>query len=155
MDTLIRVLADGSLIAIVFIATASLLVGVKHKDKLRVYPYVVLAGLSSLLVGKLASLIYQSSLSRPFLEQGLTPGAAFIDNPGFPSDHVLLASVVVLAVYFVTKYKKVAIGLGILTLFMGLARVAALVHTPVDILGGLVAAAVGALWYYQLQHART
>lgn len=148
-----QLFADGGLIAIISLSAA---VGaywlVKEKPNLRILaPYVLMAGLTSLLVGKLLSLLPIQE-ARPFVEQGVQAGAAFINNPGFPSDHALLATVVVMAVYVLTPYKKIAYGLLVLTLLMCAARVFALVHTPLDILGGIAAGLVGTLWYVKHKH---
>lgn len=148
MDWLIEFLADGLLLIILAVSGGLFLLHVRSKSWGRVLPVVMMAGLTSLLAGKLMSMVYQPAVARPFIEMGLEPGAAYIDNPGFPSDHMLLAAVVVLVVYFVTPYKKTAYLLGFVALMMGLARVLALVHTPLDIIGGLAAALVGAIWYY-------
>lgn len=147
MDLLVRFLADGALLIILAVGVGLLFRAVTPPKWLQVFPLVIMAGLTSLLIAKLMSLIYQPQIARPFLEQGVAPRAAYIDNPGFPSDHALLAGVIVLAVYFVTPYKKTAIVLCIIALLMGAARVMALVHTPVDVIGGFAAAAIGAMWY--------
>lgn len=109
-----------------------------------------MAGLTSLLVGKVLSLLYQPAIARPFLELGVEPGAAYIDNPGFPSDHALLATVVVAAVYALTRNRKFAAVLGVLVLIMCIGRVLALVHTPLDVAGGVLAGLAGVLWYKKL-----
>lgn len=145
--------ADGGLIAVIFLSAA---VGaywvVKEKPNLSTLaPYVLMAGLTSLLTGKLLSMLPIHEV-RPFVEQGVQAGAAFINNPGFPSDHALLATVVVMAVYVLTPYKKVAYGLMALALLMCVARVLALVHTPLDIVGGIAAGLVGTLWYLKHKH---
>lgn len=90
---------------------------------------------------------WQPSSVRPFVEQGVEAGAAYINNPGFPSDHMLLAVIVVATVYFLTSYKKLTYLLALVVLVMAVARVAALVHTPLDMLGGLVAGLAGSWWY--------
>lgn len=74
-------------------------------------------------------------------------GAAFINNPGFPSDHMLLAVVIVGATYMVSRYKAVLYGMAVITIVMGIARVVALVHTPLDIVGGIACGLFGMLWY--------
>lgn len=147
MDGVIRFLADDTLLVIMAVTGAALLRGVRREHIVRDYSYVTMAGLTSLLIGKLLSLLYQPSNARPFLELGAKPGAEYIDNPGFPSDHMLLAAVCVLAVYAVTSYTRVAYALAGLALLMGVGRVLALVHTPLDIVGGVVAASLGGLWY--------
>lgn len=156
MEPLVRFAADGLLI---FIAAVSGVLGCywvlyKQRSLGRVAPYAIMAGLTSLLVAKLVSLVYQPSAARPYIEKGLEAGAAYIDNPGFPSDHALLATVIVLMVYVLTPYKKVAITLALLVIVMGLARVVALVHTPLDVVGGIAIACIGALWYRGLPKAR-
>lgn len=145
--------ADKGLIAILLIAAAAgVLWLVKDKPNLKqVAPYVLMAGLTSLLVGKLISLLPVQTV-RPFVEKGVEAGAAFIDNPGFPSDHALLATVVVLAVYVLTPYKKLSYGLMLLVALMCVARVMALVHTPLDIAGGIFAGLIGGVWYLKLKH---
>lgn len=148
-----QLFADGGLIAVIFLSAA---VGaywvVKEKPNLpTLAPYVLMAGLTSLLAGKLLSMLPIHEV-RPFVEQGVQAGAAFINNPGFPSDHALLATVVVMAVYVLTPYKKVAYGLMALALLMCVARVLALVHTPLDIVGGIAAGLVGTLWYLKHKH---
>lgn len=147
MVDLIRFLADGLLLLIVVAATLAAVKGFRWGSFAKSAPYVVMAGLSSLLFGKLMSLIVQPDSERPFIRQGVEAGAAFIDNPGFPSDHMLLAVVIVVAVWYMTPYKKIALVLGVMAIAMGAARVAALVHTPLDVFGGLLAGAVGILWY--------
>lgn len=150
---LTRLLADGGLIVVVL---PSAVVGiywlVKKKPNLKVLaPYVLMAGITSLLVAKLVSLLPVQQ-ARPFLEKGVEAGAAFINNPGFPSDHALVATVVVMAVYVLTPYRKTAYVLMGLTVLMCIARVLALVHTPLDIFGGIVAGLAGAAWYVKHKH---
>lgn len=148
MEAFIRFIADGLLIAIV--ATAGL-VGtyyiVRTRQIAKSAPYAVMAALTALLLAKIVSLIYQPSGARPYVEQGVSAGAAFIDNPGFPSDHALLASVIVLMIYMLTPYRRLSYILAVLVLIMSYGRVIALVHTPLDIVGGVAAAAIGGLWY--------
>jgi membrane-associated phospholipid phosphatase len=52
-------------------------------------------------------------------------------------------------VWFETRQRKIAITLGVLTLLVCIGRVLALVHTPLDVTGGLIVASIGALWYLQ------
>lgn len=140
--------ADKGLIVILLIAV---LAGIYWVAKTRpnlqqLAPYVVMAGLTSLVFGKIISLL-PIQTARPFVEKGVEAGAAFIDNPGFPSDHALLATVVVLAVYFLTPFRKLSYGLMALVVLMCVARVMALVHTPLDIAGGILAGVSGTVWY--------
>lgn len=150
---MVGMLADGGLLLILAGALVTGLVWVVREkpNLLAVLPYVVMAGLTSLLAAKLMS-FWQPEAVRPFMELGVSAQASFIDNPGFPSDHMLLATFVSLTVYCLTPYKKTSYVLFALTLVMAAARVAALVHTPFDILGGAVAGSVGVLWYSKQKH---
>lgn len=150
MSELIKFLADGLLLVIMGVAGALAVRGVVWRRWRRLVPYAVMAGLTSLLIGKLLSLLYQPSITRPFIEHGTSAGASYMNNPGFPSDHMLFATVVVCAVYFLTPYKKSAWLLAVAALVMGTARVVAQVHTPLDIFGGIVAGVSGAVWYVRM-----
>ncbi len=152
MEHLVKFIADGLLFVIIAIAGSAGVYHVVRNHKIKQFaPLAVMAGLSSLYVAKVVSLIYQPSAARPYVEQGLQAGASFIDNPGFPSDHALFATVIVIMLYALTPYKKLAIGLFGLVIIMGIGRTLALVHTPVDVIGGMVIASLGALWYLKLK----
>ncbi len=126
--------------AVAFIASV-------RRDRYQVYARALMAGLSALTVAKIMSLFYQES-ARPFVLSGTLPKAAYLNNPGFPSDHALLAATVTLVVWLATGNKKIALALALLSLAVGIGRVLALVHTPLDIAGGFAAAAIGvSLWY--------
>ena len=146
---LVKLVADGALLLILAISAPFILMALRKRFWANV-PVLVMAGLTSLLVGKLMSLIYQPAIARPFLELGVEPGAAYIDNPGFPSDHALLATVAVVAVYALTRNRKITVLLGLLVLVMCMGRVIALVHTPLDVIGGVLAGLAGVLWYKKL-----
>ena len=146
---LLKLVADGTLLLILAVSAPVIFLALRNKFWLNA-PIVVMAGLTSLVVGKILSLLYQPAVARPFLELGVEPGAAYIDNPGFPSDHALLATVAVVAVYMLTKNKKLAAVLALLILVMCAGRVLALVHTPLDVVGGVVAGLAGILWYRKL-----
>ncbi|MFZ2494784.1 MAG: phosphatase PAP2 family protein [Candidatus Saccharimonadales bacterium] len=150
---LTRFLADGTLVVIIIVAAIMVLNYMRSSPKqfFRLLPQLIMAGLTSLLVGKIMSLLYQPSVERPFIERGVAAGAAYIDNPGFPSDHALLAVVIVAAVWFITRNKRVAILLSFTVIVMCVARVVALVHTPIDIIGGIIAGLSGSIWYQKIK----
>jgi membrane-associated phospholipid phosphatase len=152
---MIRFLADSTLIIVLAVGAAVLLYDGVKKQVLSNYPYLIMAGLTSLLVGKLLSVAYQPDVVRPFLAQGVAPGAAFINNPGFPSDHALLGTATVLGVYVLTGRKRLSLVLAAIIVVMMIARVVALVHTPLDILGGAFAGLVGGLWYLGTKRRQT
>lgn len=153
MQLVIRLVADGTLIVLVLIAAPLLLYALHHR-RWRDLPVVIMAGLTSLFIGKLLSLVYQPAVARPFLELGVEPGAAYINNPGFPSDHALLAAAATIAVYAVVRNRLIVVSMTILLLLMSVGRVVALVHTPVDIVGGILAGIAGAFWYKKLTKSK-
>lgn len=149
LQTLISLIADGAVIPIVIIAGYALLFMVPSGHRFEIYARVLMAGLTAYLLAKLLASVYQPSLQRPFEILGVAPGASFLPNAGFPSDHALFTGFLTLAVWFETRRKKLAIILAVLTAAVCIGRVLALVHTPLDVIGGLIIASVGALWYLQ------
>lgn len=147
MNSSIDFLADGMLAPIILLGAVSLIVMVPNSKKIAVYSHIAMAGLTALLVAKFMAVVYQPSTARPFELLGINPGASYIDNPGFPSDHALLAMAVLFAVWYGVRNKWLTLFLAICVALVCIGRVLALVHTPLDIAGGLFAASVGALWY--------
>ncbi len=146
-DLIIRVIADGLVIPIALIAVVVLVVKIPKGRRIKSYSRILMAGLTAFLLAKLIGTVYQPAELRPFETLGLAPGAAYLDNPGFPSDHMLFVTAIVCAVWFETRMKKTTILLVALVLLVGVGRVLALVHTPLDIIGGVAIALLGALWY--------
>ncbi len=143
----IKLLADGTIIPIVLLGAYALLFLVPRGHWFESYSRILMAGLTAYLLAKLLGAVYQPSGERPFEILGVSAGASYLNNPGFPSDHALFASVLTLAVWFETRRKGIAIAMAILVVLMCIGRVLALVHTPLDVIGGIVVASVGALWY--------
>ena len=148
-QTIIKFLADGAIIPIALIASYALLFNIPRGQRFQAYSRILMAGLTAYLVAKLLGSIYQPSGERPFELLGVAPGASYLNNPGFPSDHALFTAFLTLAVWFETRRRGLAITLAILTLAVCVGRVLALVHTPLDVIGGLAVASIGALWYLQ------
>jgi membrane-associated phospholipid phosphatase len=99
------------------------------------------------MIAKFVATIYQPTELRPFQELGVAPGAFYLNNPGFPSDHALFVTAILCAVWFETRLKKISLVLAGLVLLICIGRVVALVHTPLDVIGGVIIALIGALWY--------
>lgn len=146
-ELFIRLIADVAIIPIILISAYALIFKIPKGQRYEAYCRILMAGLTAYLIAKLLSSVYQPSLERPFEVLGVDPGASYLNNPGFPSDHMLLVSSLVAAVWFETRQKTITIILVILAACVGVGRVLALVHTPFDIIGGMVIAAIGALWY--------
>lgn len=106
-----------------------------------------MAGLTAFLIAKLLGTLYQPAIERPFEALGVEAGASYLNNPGFPSDHALFVMAITLAVWFETRMKKTTIVLLALTLVVCVGRVLALVHTPLDVIGGILVAMTGMVWY--------
>ena len=148
-ETVVKLLADGLIVGIILLGGWALVYKVPKGHRYEAYTRILMAGLTAFLVAKLLGQVYQPAELRPFELLGVEAGASFLANPGFPSDHVLLASAITFAVLFETRLKIVTGILVVFTVLMALGRVMALVHTPLDVIGGAIVAAVGALWYFQ------
>jgi undecaprenyl-diphosphatase len=148
-EILIKIIADGAVIPVVLLGAWALLTKVPNSRKYAAYSRVLLAGLTAYLLSKLIGGVYQPAAQRPFELLGTEAGASFLNNPGFPSDHVLFCTAIVLAVWFETRNRAITGILVVLTILVAVGRVLALVHSPLDVVGGVVIACVGALWYLQ------
>ena len=154
-QTIIKLFADGTIIPIVLIAGYALLFLIPKDNRFEAYARIIMAGLTAYLLAKLIGSVYQPSGERPFEILGVAPGASYLNNSGFPSDHALFTGFLTLAVWFETRRKGLALIMATLTILMCIGRVLALVHTPLDVIGGLVIASVGALWYLQVDKKNT
>ncbi len=90
----------------------------------------------SFLMGKIASGLFFNP--RPFVIENVQPLIPHSVSNGFPSDHTLFASTVAMIVFL--HYKRTGIVLMVLTLIVGIARVLAKVHSPIDIISGIAIA---------------
>ena len=151
MKLIIHLMADGLLIPVVLAAAWALWFKIPKTEKSRAYSIFVLAGMSTYLLAKLIAAVWQPDAVRPFVEKGVSAGALYLQNSGFPSDHALLCAFLTLSVFFLTKEKKLAIVMAIMTILVCAGRVLALVHTPLDVTGGVVIACLGSIVYLQYQ----
>lgn len=95
-----------------------------------------IAFILSFLIGKLASSLYYDP--RPFVVEHTQPLIPHAANNGFPSDHTLFAMTIAGIVFL--YHKKVGLLLVVLAIIVGIARILAKVHSPVDIVSGAVIA---------------
>lgn len=147
MQVIVMVMADGMLVAIVLLAAYALLCKVRRGDRYEKYMRVMMAGVTSYVFAKFIAQIWQPEATRPFEQLGQQAGASFLNNPGFPSDHTLFAMFLTLAVWYVTRSKWLAGAMFLMTILLAVGRVLALVHTPLDVIGGMVIACTGIIWY--------
>ncbi len=147
METLIRLIADGMMLPIVLFAAYALLLRVPRVHRYDIYTRILMAGITSYMLAKFAGALWQPQELRPFEQLGVQAGAAYLDNPGFPSDHTLFAGFLTLAVWFATRNPKYAGIMATMTVLVAVGRVFAQVHTPLDVIAGLAFALLGAVWY--------
>jgi membrane-associated phospholipid phosphatase len=146
-DLLIRLIADVAVIPVVLIGAYALVFKIPKGQRWQAYCRILVAGLTAYLFAKLIGTVWQPASERPFETLGVAPGAAYLDNPGFPSDHALFVTAITAAVWFETRHRAITLTLVILVALICVGRVIALVHTPLDVAGGVVIALLGALWY--------
>jgi membrane-associated phospholipid phosphatase len=144
---LIRLVADGGVVLVVLLGLYAFIFKIPKGGRFEAYTRILMAGLTSYLIAQFIAQIYQPHFERPFQILGVQPGALYLNNPGFPSDHALFVAAITAAVWFETKQKKLTILLAVLTVLICVARVLALVHTPLDVIGGVVIGLIGAVWY--------
>ncbi len=144
-DLLIELIADLLVIPIVFIGVWAM-IRIPKAARYQRFARGMMAGLTALLFAKIASLLYQGE--RPFIELGVEPKAAYLSNPGFPSDHVLFVFAITFVVWASTKNRRISGLLLILSCLVALGRVLALVHTSIDVFGGIACALAAVfIWY--------
>ncbi len=153
-ELLIRIIADGLVIPIVLVGIYALIVYVKPSHRYAAYCRILMAGLTSFLLAKLIASVYQPATERPFEAMQVAAGALYLNNPGFPSDHALFTAAITGAVWFETRATKLAIMVTIMTALVCVGRVLAHVHTPLDVMGGVVIALLGMVWYLTARPAR-
>lgn len=144
MDIFIRVIADGLVVPIALMGAWALFF--LTKNRYVVLGWATVAALVALLLAKVASMFYQGE--RPFLMQGEDAKAAYLNNPGFPSDHALLVFTITFIVWASTKNVKISLVLLGLSILVGVGRVLALVHTPIDVMGGILCALLAVFIVY-------
>ncbi len=147
MDIVIELIADGLMIPIILIGMFALLFRVPNNQRYDRYLRIFMAGITSYMSAKFLGALWQPSTMRPFEKLGVDPGAAYLNNPGFPSDHALFAGFLTLAVWYGTRSRILTGIMIVLTILVAVGRVLALVHTTLDVVGGLAVALLGGVWY--------
>ncbi len=116
-----------------------------RKAKLQFAVTTIVAGLIALALSRVAAALYYDP--RPFVSEHVVPLIKHAADNGFPSDHALLTMTLTATAYFFSK--KTAGALLILTIIVGVARVLAKVHSPLDIVGAwVIGIASSAVAYY-------
>lgn len=106
------------------------------------------AGALALALAKISGhFIYDA---RPFVSSHIMPLIAHANDNGFPSDHTLLTSLIGFVVFIFSK--KLGGALLTVALIVGLARVAAGIHHPLDIAGAFIISGIAVALTFVLQN---
>jgi undecaprenyl-diphosphatase len=111
---------------------------VSGKAKISIVWQLLLGGALALILSTIASHLYYDT--RPFVTEHIAPIIAHAADNGFPSDHTLLTAFIGFTVLLYSRV--VGSVLLLIALLIGIARVAAHIHHPIDIVGSFVIAAL-------------
>ena len=149
MDNLI-IFCAKYLIFIIVLAVLLIWLKLSVKTRWQFAAAVCLAGIIAFGLSKITGALYYHP--RPFVAQHIKPLISHGSDNGFPSEHTLLAMALSTIVYYYRP--RLAAGFFGLTLLVGIGRVLAHVHSPIDILGGLILGALAGWAGYQLAKKR-
>ena len=137
MDTVVVIGAKYLIYIVAFLAVTVTLLSERsvrfNLIKLTLFSFPI-AFLLSLIA---AALFYDT---RPFVVEQITPLIPHSADNGFPSDHTLFAMTAALTV--LVYKRKMGMLLGVLAVIVGVFRVVAKIHYPIDIVGGIAIAIV-------------
>jgi undecaprenyl-diphosphatase len=140
MGSLVVVTAKYGLVLSVVI-TLYVWVRLSRPQKVELTIWAVLGGVVAVALVELGGALYFDP--RPFVTHHVTPLFAHATDTGFPSDHTAISMFLAVCVLFYSRrWGAVLVGV---TLLVGASRVAAHVHSPFDILGGVLVGAAAAL----------
>lgn len=139
MDTIIIFGAKYLIIAPLLLALASLWRAPREKQREMLIRGAIILPFAYVLALIVRHFWYDP---RPFVTGGFAPLIPHAADNGFPSDHALLAAALAAAVGFSSR--KIAASMWVITLLIGLARVAAGVHHWSDIAGSILVVLVTA-----------
>ena len=147
MDTLTIFLAKYLIIGVALVGLITWL-KLSRGGRKELAVAVIIAGIAAIVLSKVLGALYFHP--RPFVTDHIKPLITHAPDNGFPSDHTTLVMAVTTVIYYYRK-RFAAVAL-VLSLGVGIGRVLAHVHSPIDILGGLAAGVVaGALGFYSAQ----
>lgn len=144
MHILLLFLAKYLLFIVALVAFAYWLT-VSRPEKIRMMIFGAVAAVVTLALAKLGAMLYYDP--RPFVSHHVTPLYPHGTDNGFPSDHTLAAAFIALTV--LSSHKKLGLALLAGAVLIGASRIIGHIHSPIDIIGSLVFAAIGyiaAVW---------
>lgn len=110
------------------------------RDRKALVIAVVIAGITAVILDKLSGKLYYDP--RPFVTHNVTPLIKHAADNGFPSEHTILSmTIAILLFYYRRRLGALAI---VIAYIVGVARIAAHVHSPIDIIGGIVIGIIAA-----------
>lgn len=140
METLI-IFTAKYLYAVIVLFALIFFTMLRAEDKLKALYLAVISAILAVIITLLSShFIYDP---RPFVVDQVKPLIPHTADNGFPSDHTLVAALASMLIFVFNK-KEGSLIL-ILSIFVGVSRVLAEVHNPVDIIGSTVIALVSIL----------
>lgn len=143
MDSIIIFCAKYLFLAVILILVFTWLKEGKNK-KIELMTATVTAGILAYVLMKIAGHLYYDP--RPFVTQHIKPLVAHGADNGFPSEHTVFTMTLTSVIYFYNKHLGyIAV---IITLIVGTSRVLAHVHSPIDIVGGLLIGTVAGIAGY-------
>jgi undecaprenyl-diphosphatase len=142
--TVLTVIAAQYLIFVVGLIAVIATVLSEKATRNNIIKLVILSFGIAFLIAYITGRFYYDT--RPFVIDHIKPLMPHQPDNGFPSDYTL-AAIVTAAVIFVYRH-KLGILLAVLGVFIGIARIAARLHHPIDIVGSILIAVVatGCAW---------
>ncbi len=138
MNTLVILSAKYLYIVIILAAIGLTFYKTKMEKRIEMIVTAIFAAIIVLaLIWLSRHLIYSA---RPFVVGHFTPLIPHVADNGFPSDHTAISMGAALVIYLFNKYAGII--LAVLALWVGIARVLAGVHHPIDIFGSIIIALI-------------
>lgn len=133
MDSLI---IFGAKYLFLFVVLIGLIVWLQlpRRHKLELALALIVAVIIAVIIDKIAGWLYYDP--RPFTNHSFKPLVAHTADNGFPSEHTLYTFMISAVIY--AYRRNLAILAAGLALLVGISRVAAYVHSPIDIIGGII-----------------
>lgn len=119
------------------------------KTRLDIIILSILSFPLSFLIAKIAGYFIQDP--RPFVTEHIKPLINHVADNGFPSDHVLLTTMIASVIFAYNK--KLGVVLCLVSLVIGTARVLASIHHAIDIIGAIIIAVGVTSMVYLLRNA--
>jgi undecaprenyl-diphosphatase len=145
MDSVIIFGARYLVVFIVLLAALAWLRVSRH-HKVQFALAVLLATLIAIILDKIAGKLYYDP--RPFVSHSIKPLVEHAADNGFPSEHTLFGVTLSTVTYFFSK--KLGTAAFVIAVIVGLSRIAAHVHSPIDIAGATAIGLISGWTGYKL-----